>query len=331
MKNYKKGFVIPLAIVIIAILVLGGGYYFAKKSGFITDNRPSDILQPETIFRDTLTKGTPEQKEKALDEIRYKVEKYNVATIPQEEQTKISEITLFIPYVIEAILDSTSLPRHEDTGWGNVSHYANTIMNMFAYRFDGVQRAKDPKFSFNDIGLPTDEAGRKFVHDNWLNWWNENKNIQNYKTYKNEEYGFEIKYPQGLFIREYTDPVTGTINATILLTQKPDMPDIRYEDNCKTYPDYIKIVITPNFKVVLGKSVEQFIQNQTSNIRLQGGEKISDQTIGPLRKVAFSVAPPYGQTYDIFSESTLYTIEYRKCSGQSMPLEKIISTFNIID
>ncbi|MEI8175223.1 MAG: hypothetical protein WCG28_04710 [bacterium] len=162
MKNPQKIFALVIGIVV--ILAIGGWLYFQ----FSIPTFPPSPTEREIAH---IKYGTPEQKEEALDFIRFKVEKYNVATIPQEEQTKISEITPFIPYVIEAILDSTSLPRHEDTGWGNVSHYANTVMNMFAYRFDRVQRAKDPKFSFNDVGLPIDETERIFVHDNWLNWW----------------------------------------------------------------------------------------------------------------------------------------------------------------
>ncbi len=92
MKNSQKGFVVPLLIVIVVLVIGGGIYYFAQKSGFIDDNKQSDILQPQTMFRDTLTMGTPEQKEVALDQLRVKIEKFNVKTIPEEERTNIHEI-----------------------------------------------------------------------------------------------------------------------------------------------------------------------------------------------------------------------------------------------
>jgi hypothetical protein len=52
-------------------------------------------------------------------------------------------------------------------------------MNKFAYRIGGAQREQDPKFGFYDSVGTADETARKSVHDNWLKWWNENKNNLN--------------------------------------------------------------------------------------------------------------------------------------------------------
>jgi hypothetical protein len=156
---------------IVLIIVVGAGY--------VSDNTPSDSLQLETIFRESLKQGTPEQKEEVLTDFMAKLQKFRVATIPQEEQTDMVSITLYIPYIIEAILDGTALPRHEDTGWGNVYHFAATIMNKFAYKIDGVQREQDLKFGFWSSVGTANETARKSVHDNWLKWWNDNKNKLN--------------------------------------------------------------------------------------------------------------------------------------------------------
>ena len=94
----------------------------------------------------------PTFKPKSVKKIKYnknmgKTEEIKVVEA-QEEQTKISEITPFIPFVIEAILDDTLLPRHEDTGWGYVSHQASQVMQDFAFRVDRIERIDDARFSF---------------------------------------------------------------------------------------------------------------------------------------------------------------------------------------
>jgi hypothetical protein len=177
MKILQKRFVVPLIIAII-IIVAGIWLYWQFNTSIFPPNPLDRAVCPRGFDCKPAITGTPEQREKALDEIRLKIEKYNVVTIPEEEQTKIEEITPFIPSVIEAILDSTPLPRHEDTGWGNVSHYANTIMHMFAYRFDGVQRERNPIFSFNDATEKITDEDRKLIHDNWLGWWDASKYLK---------------------------------------------------------------------------------------------------------------------------------------------------------
>jgi hypothetical protein len=153
---------------LVALVIVGIWLYFQ----FSTSIFPPHPLERE---RSAILYGTPEQKEQALDDFIFRVEKFNVGTIPLEERTDINTITPLVPVVIEAILDDTPLPRHEDTGWGYVYHQAASAMNMFAYRVDRVQRNQDPEFSFFSIGGIANEVERKVAHDNWLNWWNENK------------------------------------------------------------------------------------------------------------------------------------------------------------
>jgi len=175
----KKSIIISI---IILIIVVGTGYLFTKKSGYVSENTPSDIVPPMTqneLIKYKLINGTPEQKEEVLTDIMAKLQKFRVATISQEEQTDITSLIPYFPSVIEAILDGTPLPRQEDTGWGNVYHFAATIMNKFAYKIDGVQREQDPKFGFWASVGTADEIARKSVHDNWLKWWNDNKNKLN--------------------------------------------------------------------------------------------------------------------------------------------------------
>lgn len=126
-----------------------------------------------------LSDGTPEQKEEVLTDLMSKIQKFKVATIPKEQQTDITSIAPYIPSVIRAILDGTSLPQHQDTGWGNVYHFAATVMNKFAYKINGVQREQDPRFGFYGSVGTADEAARKIVYDSWLKWWSDNRNKLN--------------------------------------------------------------------------------------------------------------------------------------------------------
>lgn len=176
--NNQKGFANIIIISIIAVVVIVGGY-------FVISNMPPSFppvrpISPEYMTQSELaeyklTNGTPEEKEEVLTDFMAKLQKFRVATIPKEEQTDITSITPLIPSVIEAILDGTTLPRHEDTGWGNVYHFAATIMSKFAYKIDGIKREQDPKFGFWSSVGTADETARKSVHDSWLEWWNDNK------------------------------------------------------------------------------------------------------------------------------------------------------------
>jgi hypothetical protein len=138
----------------------------------------TSIFPPSPIERErsALLYGTPEQKEQILTKFINDVQTYNVGeNLVQEEQINFSAAKPLIPAIIEAILDDTPLPRQDDTGWGYVYHEAATAMSVFAYKVDGIQRGKDPKYSFYDAVGSADEPTRKQVHDNWLQWWNENK------------------------------------------------------------------------------------------------------------------------------------------------------------
>mgnify|MGYP001585622541 CR=1 FL=1 len=47
--NTQKGSVIPTVIAIVVLVIVGGVFIVSKKAGYITDNTPSDILQPLEI------------------------------------------------------------------------------------------------------------------------------------------------------------------------------------------------------------------------------------------------------------------------------------------
>lgn len=82
-----------------------------------------------------------------------------------------------VPNVIDAILDDTVLPRHDDTGWGRVYHQAASAMCRFARTIDGKtpeQRGRTQYSFHDDAGVAGPQRLRE-VHRNWLEWWTRNQ------------------------------------------------------------------------------------------------------------------------------------------------------------
>jgi len=158
MKN--KNIVIA-GIIILSIICLGLWLYYSSDYSVIQVPIAEIELQRQAILS-----GTPEQKEQALTKFMDAV---------YAEEINFSSAKHLIPAIIEATLDDTPLPWQEDTGWGHVYHQAASAMRIFAYKTDGIDRNQDTAYSFFASGGIADENTRKQVHDNWLQWWNENK------------------------------------------------------------------------------------------------------------------------------------------------------------
>lgn len=163
MKTFRHSLVatLPLAL---SITVM-------QKAGWTqTLGNPVPISVPHNtmeLLRKALKNGTPSEKEVALDVIR-----------------DLKPIQL-IPDIIEAIEDSTPLPRHEDTGWGFVGHQAATVMGEIARAVDNVDvkiRGNDSNaYSFfndqSEGGQKLKELGRlSEVRSNWAKWWDSHRN-----------------------------------------------------------------------------------------------------------------------------------------------------------
>lgn len=133
-----------------AILILSGILYF--------DQGRLQVLR----FERCLKRGTPEQKEAAL------------------ELFMLDRRRIFVPAVIDAILDDTTLPRHGDTGWGTVYHQAASAMDGFASRIESPspwQPGREEYTFGRDIGRASLER-RKEVQRNWRRWYAENRNAR---------------------------------------------------------------------------------------------------------------------------------------------------------
>jgi len=106
--------------------------------------------------------GTPSQKEAVLDLFRYQPRR------------------ALVPSVIDAIMDDTVLPRHNDYGGGPVYLLAVVAMGDFGRLVDGKtpgQRGLQ-QYSFHDNVGPVSTERRKEVHLNWQRWYAENKNAR---------------------------------------------------------------------------------------------------------------------------------------------------------
>jgi len=147
----KNGFVNIILVIIIVVLVGIVGYFALVKKC----PQPSSLYQLYQLLEQKLATGTPQEKEEVIDIFM------------------ANNSLVLVPSIIEAILDDTPLPRHGDTGWGNVYHQAATAMSEFAYKIDGIYLDKRGKkeFSFYDDVGTANEQRRKEVHDNWLRWW----------------------------------------------------------------------------------------------------------------------------------------------------------------
>jgi len=120
-------------------------------------NSSGDAALPK--IRQALKSGTPMEKEQVL-------------YLFMERQ-----IVELVPDLIEALLDATVSPRHEDTGWASVHHQAATALCLFAQRFDGKNleaRGRQAYSFFDDAGIGS-ASRRKEVHDNWARWWKQNE------------------------------------------------------------------------------------------------------------------------------------------------------------
>jgi enterochelin esterase family protein len=102
-----------------------------------------------------LQTGSPREKEAALDVFS--------RNYPAE----------MVPAVIEAVLDTTISPRHDDTGWGRIYHQAATALAGFAETVDGrtLKERGRRAYSFYDCVGTGPAKKRRAVHDRWLSWW----------------------------------------------------------------------------------------------------------------------------------------------------------------
>lgn len=68
--NTRQGLA-PIVLVIIAAIVLGGGYLLAQKAGYFPDNTPSDIIQPQAQTNVSTSDWKTYRNEKYGFELKY--------------------------------------------------------------------------------------------------------------------------------------------------------------------------------------------------------------------------------------------------------------------
>lgn len=148
----------------LALLPLPGG--FSSGAGRPPAARPDAGVSRRgergdmPFLRAALKSGAPAEKEEALN-------------LFMEERL----VALF-PDVIDAVGDTTPLPRHGDTGWGFVGHQASSALARIAQSMDGVDlkdRGRRGFSFFDDMYLGGEELGKSGrlaeVRKNWLRWW----------------------------------------------------------------------------------------------------------------------------------------------------------------
>jgi hypothetical protein len=53
--NYKKGFIIPLLVALVAVLAIGGGYYYVKNTKKVEGIYPITLHPQSSAMTETLT------------------------------------------------------------------------------------------------------------------------------------------------------------------------------------------------------------------------------------------------------------------------------------
>lgn len=154
----------------VAVVPKNGNFSVPAKPDDAAAKKPVPIpagLDVVNRLREAVKRGTPAEKEAALDMIR-----------------ALKPLAL-IPEVIDAIEDPTALPDHVTpdckTGWGFVGHQAASVLAELARAIDGIEVGMKPGqrpyylYSFHDdleAGVKMQKAGRLAeVRKNWARWW----------------------------------------------------------------------------------------------------------------------------------------------------------------
>jgi len=150
------------------------------------------------------------------------------------------------------------------------------------------------------------------------------KIVSDWQTYRNDQYDFEFQYSPNLYVNKSN---YGNGDNWWFVTQEPTAPVFSFEDSCGLSKDYLNIQVNDNYKDVYVWSKYDSIDSLIRGLEFDfdSGNKISDQIIGGIRIVRFSLRGY--DNYYLIKGVSIGTIQYTKCVGGNIPTSEIVSTF----
>lgn len=321
--NYQKGISSIIAVILLSVILIGGGiYYFGQCRTGIFPTRclaSAPVAVDATATWKTYTsvkygiefKYPPELKlQENVDNVRIlqgmgyifevgRIDNIDIETwISSQRQIKIVEG--IPPYIISKaefkqrpayyLKQATLAQVPMDRFAVQVNNYILTITHEVADNLDFYSNPSDKQRveKANKDFISTE----KIIIDQILSTFKFTDAIANWKTYANTQYGFEIKYPNSLYPKDYIAPVIAYFEETKYRNEQPlHRPSITI--------DAITTSLTPK---------EWAVKNDKNTIQLQDNKRttIENAVIGTndIPSIKFySEAVSSGSTHTVIKVS----------------------------
>ncbi len=195
MKKYQKGFIGVLVAIIIALILGSGGAYYYNKKQEVKESTKVEENQPNNQVTGPLDQGTSLAREATFSGYYTSFVSTNM---DEEKHTCDAFVVLggdkkIIDEYKQLVDEGNSVDRKDTSG--------NLLITLKLDQTDLISQNIIKNSNINNpvsvvlkeivFGMPTDlpECGSFF------NILSVNKNISDWKTYKNDQYGFQINYP----------------------------------------------------------------------------------------------------------------------------------------
>ena len=327
----KGGQGVVVWIIILAVLI-GGGYLFAKKAGYVRDNTPSDIIQPLVVDNSVSVPA---------DWKTYRNEKYgfSINLPPSWKGYRVNESPTNFRGVSFGIKDQDVVVKiivltkkeYSDCEKGAlcpVTFIAQNDADVFV-----LVHAQDYTDSiFTTPGIAGSDVWDSIISTfKFTNAVSAKNDFKNWKTYHNEENGFELKYPtdfKQLYELRRDGPRSSSIEffsetapygRLLLIIRSFDSADFLYHPRSDEEGGSELVSLVDEMKLV----------QENGNILIDGNK-------GLVRKTVSTPGGTVGQEYWVFSENLKFELDYsepRSVNGGSLGkeslnrLDQIISTF----
>lgn len=348
----------PIVLIIITAILLGGGYVAYRAS----QQPGADYLQPTTDNSPQEKQASADANDwKTYRNERYGFEmKYppdwesgyaNPAATEREDFSYIrlrSDLTRSISIQVTPAESVSSQPYYLLEG--DISKIASQMFSDVS-RFEivtlnGVPSIKtkeggfilfhrNPNFEvfISDSSLVSEYGKYNLVDqkiiEEMLSTFKffKSTDIIDWKTYTNDEYGYEFKYPPILHVNRssYANP-----GRVLFLTQEKTEPKISFGDLCGNAKDYIEF--TNYHDITSGgqySDVDSEILAVTKAYEKDGGKKIFDESVDRIRTVKYASGisgQPIPSHVKKFTGSEMIDIAYVSCAGGDIPIDIISST-----